>query len=56
MSIVIPNKKSNKKSHIVTVDKNMKDYSNDPFFVKKTEEAAAFLKKHGLPAGFGKKK
>jgi hypothetical protein len=28
---------------------NLKDYSNDPFFVKKTKEAEELIKKIGLP-------
>ena len=28
---------------------NVKDYSNDPFFVKKADESKAFLEKHGFP-------
>lgn len=35
----------------VTVVKKMRNYDNDPFFVKKKEEAIAFLEKHGLPDG-----
>lgn len=27
----------------------VKDYGNDPFFVKKAEESRAFLEKHGFP-------
>lgn len=33
----------------IQIDKSMKDYSNDPVFVRKAEEAKAFLKEHGLP-------
>ncbi len=29
--------------------KGTADYSNDPFFKKKHEQAIAFIKKHGLP-------
>jgi hypothetical protein len=38
---------SNKKKSIV--NSKVKDYSNDPFFVKKAKNAEAFLMKHGLP-------
>lgn len=31
-----------------------KDYINDPYFVKKREEAAAFLRNAGLPESFKK--
>lgn len=34
---------------LVTVDKNMRDYSNDPYFKKKKADAKAFLKAHPLP-------
>ncbi len=46
-------KRKNKKKKLpepypfVKVDGAM--YVNDPFFVKKREDATAFLKKHGLP-------
>jgi len=30
------------------VDKNMPDFSNDPVIVKKNENAARFIEKHGL--------
>ncbi|NML23258.1 hypothetical protein HHL16_20435 [Pseudoflavitalea sp. G-6-1-2] len=40
----------------VIVVKKMRDYSNDPAFKKKAEEAKAFIKKHGLPDTFSKKK
>jgi len=41
--------KKNGKATNDTVGK-VKDLSNEPFFVKKANEARAFLKKHGLPA------
>jgi len=31
------------------VDETVKDHSNDPFVVKKNEEAKAFLQKNGFP-------
>ena len=34
--------------------KKMKDYSDDPFFKKKAEDAIKFLKKHPLPKSFKK--
>ncbi len=40
----------------VTIDKNMRDYSNEPFFKKKKEDAIAFLKKHNLFETLSKKK
>jgi hypothetical protein len=30
------------------IDKNMPDFENDPVFVKRAEEAARFIEKHGL--------
>jgi hypothetical protein len=42
-------------SNKITVDKKMKDFSKDPFVIKKTEDAKAFLKKNGLPEWFVKK-
>ena len=33
----------------------MRDYSKDPSFKRKAENAIAFLKKHGLPKAFKKK-
>jgi hypothetical protein len=33
----------------ITVDPNMRDYSKEPFFIKKAERARAFIAKHGLP-------
>lgn len=40
----------------VTIVKKTRDYSNDPFVRKKAEQAKAFIKKHGLPESFKKKK
>lgn len=31
------------------VNKKVKDYGNDPFFVKKAQESKVFLEKHGFP-------
>jgi hypothetical protein len=42
---------NNKEAHI-TIDNNMRDYSNEPAFVKAAAKAAAFLKKHPLPKEF----
>ena len=33
----------------VVIVKNLRDYSNDPVFKKRTEEAMEFLKKYPLP-------
>jgi hypothetical protein len=54
MGTTTKNKVTGKKK--VAVDKNLKDYSNDPFFIKKRESALRLLKKSGLPDSFKKKK
>jgi len=36
----------------ITIVKELRDYSKDPYFVKKAEEAKEFLKKHGLPKSY----
>lgn len=33
----------------IVVNKNMKDHSNDPFFVKKAEASKKTIEKYGLP-------
>ena len=33
----------------ITIDPNMRDYSKEPFVIKKLERARAFIAKHGLP-------
>jgi hypothetical protein len=40
----------------IPVVKKMKDYSKDPAFKKQATDALAFIKKHGLPKSFKKKK
>ncbi len=32
-----------------TISKDVKDYGNDPYFVKKADDSQAFLEKHGFP-------
>jgi hypothetical protein len=39
----------------LVVDKNIRDYSNEPVFIKKQEEAWEFIQKHGLPDDIAKK-
>jgi hypothetical protein len=39
----------------VAIVKKMKDYSKEPAFKKKAEDAVAFLKKNGSPKSFNKK-
>jgi hypothetical protein len=38
------------------LDPNMRDYSKDPFVIKKAERARAFIAKHGLPKDLDKPK
>jgi hypothetical protein len=41
---------ANKKmSKSVVVSDKVKDYGNDPFFVKKAKDSKVFLEKHGFP-------
>ena len=54
MSTIAINKGKADKGNI-TVKKNMKDYSNEPCFVKKAEKAMVFLEKNGLPKSITKK-
>jgi hypothetical protein len=49
----MPKSKTPKQPNI-TVAKKMRDYSNEPAFVKAAERATAFLKKAGLPKSFKK--
>jgi hypothetical protein len=46
------------KQHLpgITIDPNMRDYSKDPFVIKKVERARAFFAKHGLPKDHKPKK
>jgi len=52
----MPSAVNKNQSSNITIVKKMRDYSTDPFFKKKAEEAIKFLKKHGLPESFKKKK
>ena len=54
MPAVTKKKKKRNFSNIIIVEK-MRDYSNDPFFKKKAEEAKIFLQQHPLPESFTKK-
>jgi len=40
----------------ITLVKKKRDYSNKPAFKKKADNAVKFIKKHGLPESFKKKK
>lgn len=53
---IYANRKKKKREVKATIVKNMRDYSQDPFFVKKAESAKAFLKKHPLPPSEKKNK
>jgi len=48
-------KKGKGGNNIIIVD-NMRDYSNDPVFKKKLEDAKEFLKKHPIPDRLKKRK
>jgi hypothetical protein len=50
----MPKSKSSKQLAI-TVVKDMRDYRNEPAFVKAAERATAFFKNNGLPKSFKKK-
>lgn len=39
----------------VVVNPNIRDYGNDPFFVKKADDSKSFLEKHGFPKAFRKR-
>ncbi|WP_276484726.1 hypothetical protein [Paraflavitalea pollutisoli] len=39
-----------------TVVKKMRDYSKDPYFIKKLEEAKQLIERVGLPKSFQKNK
>lgn len=42
-------KQKSKKSNSSIISKSVKDYGNDPFFVKKADRSQKFLEKHGFP-------
>jgi hypothetical protein len=54
MPAITVNKRKPSKLNI-TLDKKIRDYNNEPSFVKKAEQATAFLKTHGLPKSIKKK-
>ena len=50
MQVAIKSKrKAVKKPSKKRVSAKIKDYGNDPFFVKKANESKEFLEKHGFP-------
>lgn len=40
---------NSKKEMNIRIVKKMKDYSKEPFFQKKLEDATRFIKKNGIP-------
>jgi hypothetical protein len=42
-------KKITRTKSVATVSDKVKDYGNDPFFIKKAKESKAFLERHGFP-------
>lgn len=38
-----------KESEAKAIKIKVKDYGNDPFFIKKGQDSKAFLEKHGFP-------
>jgi hypothetical protein len=38
------------------ISSDVKDYGNDPFFIKKANESKTFLEKHGFPEELMKKR
>jgi hypothetical protein len=42
-------KKTSSKEMSVAIDTSMRDYSNEPFFIKKADSAKKLIDKYGLP-------
>ncbi len=49
------NKHRQKGSSKAVVKSTVRDYGNEPFFVKKANESKQFLEKHGFPQAFQKR-
>jgi hypothetical protein len=49
------NKQVQKIGSKTVVDSTVKDYGNEPFFVKKANDSKQFLEKHGFPKAFQKR-
>jgi len=45
----VKKKQIKSKSAKIKGGSKVRDYGNDPFFVKKSEESKVFLEKHGFP-------
>lgn len=48
------NKHQQKGSSKAVVNPTVRDYGNEPFFVKKANDSKKFLEKHGFPKAFQK--
>ena len=46
---VATKKQGSSKPSKVKISNKVKNYGNDPYFVKKANESKAFLEKHGFP-------
>ena len=51
MAKTIKQKKTVKIKYLDKVDPNLKGFGHDPYFLKKAEEAKAFLRRVGVPEG-----
>lgn len=49
------NKRVQKIASKAVIDSTVKDYGNEPFFVKKANDSKQFLEKHGFPKPFQKR-
>jgi hypothetical protein len=49
------NKHKQKSSSKAVVNSTVRDYGNEPFFVKKANDSKQFLEKHGFPKAFQKR-
>lgn len=49
------NKHRKKGSSKAVVNSTVRDYGNEPFFVKKANDSKRFLEKHGFPKAFQKR-
>jgi hypothetical protein len=49
------NKHQQKGRSNVVVSPTVRDYGNEPFFIKKANDSKQFLEKHGFPKAFQKR-
>ncbi len=54
--MVSENKHIQKAGSKAVIKSTVKDYGNEPFFVKKANDSKQFLEKHGLPKAFQKRR